>query len=236
MSINYALYKNHLTSDPRDCMALVQIKGSADLEDIIDRMSELGTTVTRTDIVAVVEDTIRATESLLLDGFRVNLGGLVQLFPSIKGVFESTTDTFDKSRHRLHISALPGTRLKKKVSSNATVEKTKGAKTVPVPLEYIDIASESSDSTITPGSIGTINGNSLNYDSQKDDEGIFFINTENGTSSKVSIIQKNKPSQLVFQIPDSLTSGETYSLEVRTRYSGESKLREGSLEYELTAS
>lgn len=39
-------------------------------------MLDRGSTVSRTDIVAVLEDAIEACESLLLDGMRVNFGGL----------------------------------------------------------------------------------------------------------------------------------------------------------------
>ncbi len=235
MSISYALYKNHLTSDPDDCMAKVMVRGSAELDDIVDRMTELGTTVTKTDIIAVIEDSLRATESLLLEGFRVNFGDLVQLYPTIKGVFNGMTDSYDKSRHRLDIAANPGTRIRKKVKTEARTEKEETAKPFPVPLEFIDTASESSNESATPGNIGTVNGNRLKFNPQKADEGIFFIHTSDSTEIKAASIQKNKPGQQVFLIPSELTSGESYAVEIRTRFTNDSTLRKGRLEEELTA-
>jgi len=38
MSISYALFENHLTSDPNDYSARVQSSGSVDLNAIADRM------------------------------------------------------------------------------------------------------------------------------------------------------------------------------------------------------
>ncbi len=81
MAINYALFENHLTSDPDDYAAQVKITGSADLEVLANRMIDQGSTVTKPDILAVLEDAIKATESCLLDGYRVQLGGLCELFP-----------------------------------------------------------------------------------------------------------------------------------------------------------
>ena len=83
MPIHYALFENNVTSDPDDYAAVVQVIDNADLETLIRRMIERGSTTTRADILAVMEDAIGACESLLLDGMRVNFGGLVELFPRV---------------------------------------------------------------------------------------------------------------------------------------------------------
>jgi len=56
MPINYVLFENNLTSDPTDYMAMVQPTGTAELEDVIERIIQQGSTVTRPDIVSVMED------------------------------------------------------------------------------------------------------------------------------------------------------------------------------------
>ena len=40
MTINYVLFENNLTSDPNDYMAIVQPTGTADLDDIIERIMD----------------------------------------------------------------------------------------------------------------------------------------------------------------------------------------------------
>lgn len=47
MPIHYALFENHLTSDPDDYAAQVQITDSADLDAIVRRITEHGSTLHR---------------------------------------------------------------------------------------------------------------------------------------------------------------------------------------------
>ena len=142
MPIHYALFENNITSDPDDFAAIVQAVDSADLDRIVQRMLERGSTTTTADILAVLEDTIGACESMLLDGMRVNFGGLVELFPRMRGVFTSATDTYDPARHSLDVGANPGSRVRKAVRDNATVVKEEAVKPAPNPIEYRDVGSD----------------------------------------------------------------------------------------------
>jgi len=228
MAINYALFENHLTSDPDDYAAQVKITGSADLEALAERMIDQGSTVTKPDILAVLEDTIKATESCLLDGYRVQLGGLCELFPRIKGVFNGITDTFDASRHRVDVGANPGVRVRKTVRVGATVTKIETIKPAPALLEYVDLGSGETNGTITSGNIGTINGHRLKFNPEQDDEGIYFVNIDTGAEVKLTAIQRNKPGQLVFLVPT--VPGGQYYLEVRTRFRDSAEIRTGRLD------
>ena len=228
MSINYALFENHLTSDPDDYAAQVKITGSAGLEVVAQRMIDQGSTVTKPDILAVLEDAIKAIESCLLDGYRVQLGGLCELFPRIKGVFNGITDTFDVSRHRVDVGANPGARVRRTVREGATVTKTETIKPAPALLEYVDLGSGETNGSITSGNIGTINGHRLKFDPDQNDNGIYFVNIDNAAEVKVTTIQKNKPGQLVFLAP-SMPTGQYY-LEVRTRFRDSAELRTGRLD------
>ena len=128
MPVPYALFKNHVTSEEHDYAAQVQTVASADVEDITRRIVDQGSTVTEPDIKAVLEGTVQAVESLLIEGYRVNLGGLVELFPRIKGVFNGQTDAFDPARHSVDVGANPGRRVRKAVREQATVEKQESIK------------------------------------------------------------------------------------------------------------
>jgi len=119
MPINYALFENNLTSDPNDYAAQVQTTASADLDAIVRRIIDQGSTSTEADIAAVLEDAIKACEALLLEGARVNFGGLCELFPRLTGVFNGITDSFDSTRHRIDVGANPGSRIRKTVRDNA---------------------------------------------------------------------------------------------------------------------
>jgi len=228
MPINYALFENNLTSDPADYAAQVKITYSADLDAIADRMIEQGSTVTKPDILAVLEDAIKATESYLLEGYRVQFGGLFEMFPRVKGIFNGITDTFDPSRHHIDVGANPGSRVRKKVRDNASVEKQETILPAPTLLQYADLESGDINSTLTPGTIGTINGHRLKYDDTQGDEGIYLIAETGGAVTKVTAVQKNKPGQLVFLVP-TLADG-LYRLEVRAQFSIDGEVRTGALE------
>lgn len=233
MPINYALFENNLTSDPNDYAAQVQTTASADLDAIVKRIIQQGSTSTEADIAAVLEDAIKACEALLLEGNRVNFGGLCELFPRLTGVFNGITDSFDATRHRIDVGANPGSRIRKTVRDNAQAVKVESVKPAPAPLEYSDLGSGEINGTVTPGNIGTINGNRLKYDPAQADEGIFFSPVGGGAATKATVVQKNKPSQLVFLVPAGLAAGD-YRLVVTARMSNGTELRTGILDATLT--
>jgi len=233
MPIHYALFENNVTSDPDDYAAVVQPIDSVDLDALVRRMLDRGSTTTRADILAVMEDAIGACESLLLDGMRVNFGGLVELFPRVRGVFTGVTDAFDPARHSVDVGANPGIRVRNTVRDQAGVAKDEAIKPAPNPLEYRDVGSDTTNDQVTPGNIGQLSGSRLKYDPAQADEGVFFLPTAGGADTKVSTMQKNKPGQLVFLVPALLVPG-TYYLEVRARMRALAELRSGRLDAVLT--
>jgi hypothetical protein len=234
MPIHYALFENNVTSDPNDYAAIVQVIDSADLDALIRRMVDRGSTTTRADILAVLEDAIGASESLLLDGMRVNFGGLVELFPRVRGVFSGATDVFDPARHSLDVGANPGNRVRQTVRDSASVTKDEAVKPSPNPIEFFDIGSGTTNDQVTAGNIGQLSGSRLKYHEAAGDEGVYFLPTGGGAETKVTTLQKNKPAQLVFLVPAGLLPG-TYNLEVRARIATGTELRVGRLDPVLTA-
>lgn len=230
MPIHYALFENNLTADPADYAAQIQITGSADLDQIAGRMIDQGSTVTRADILAVLEDAVTACEGLLREGYRVNLGGLCELFPRVKGVFNGLTDTFDPSRHRVDVGANPGSRVRNAVRDGATVVKEETIRPEPVPLEYVDLASGETNATVTAGTIGTVNGHRLKFNPDQADEGVFFVGGNGVPPLRAVAIQKNKPGQLVFLVPGLIIAGSPYALEVRARFGQDENPRIGRLD------
>ncbi len=113
MTIHYSLMENKLIAGAGDFIARVQPTDSIDLDGLIDFIADKGSTVTRTDIKAVLEDAIEASCQMLELGMRVNFGGLCSLFTSIKGRFEDSDSTFDPEVQQLEVKATAGTRIKK---------------------------------------------------------------------------------------------------------------------------
>jgi len=230
MPINYALFENNLTSDPDDFMAVVQPAGTAELDAVIDRMIQQGSTVTKSDTLSVLEDYYTAVESMLLEGVNVNTP-LTNFTATIKGVFRGRTDSFDPSRHQVGPSVSPGKRLRRTFSGRAQTVKQEASRPSPTPLEYLDINSSLRNSAITPGGMGQIIGHRLKFDPNAPNQGVFFIDG-GGLETRVGFVGRNMPSDLLFMVPAGLAAGE-YTLEVRAALS-DSEIRHGALPNTLT--
>ena len=234
MPIKYALFENHLTSDPGDYAAIVQISGSADGDDLVQDIIDQGSTVNRPDILAVTAALKLACQRRVEEGQRVNYFGMMDFFPRIKGVFTGPADSFDPARHRVDIGANPGSDLRSGLRSGAAVEKVEAVKPAPNPIEYLDIFTDTTNDTVTVGNIGQLSGSRLKFDPAEADEGLYFV-ADAGGETKVTAVQKNKPAQLVFLIP-TLAAG-TFHLEVRARTgigTSARELRVGRLDAPLT--
>ncbi|MES2438898.1 MAG: DNA-binding domain-containing protein [Verrucomicrobiota bacterium] len=233
MPIKYSLIENLLTPDPNDYYPQVQLAGRAGREELADRMLSLGTTVGRADVLAVLSLLDEATEALVLEGYRVDLAGIADVYPRMQGVFNGPGDGFDPSRHTLGVTSNPAPGFISRVRQAASVAKEETVKPVPNPIEFRDAATGNSNGPVTPGNIGTLSGSRLKLDPAVADEGIFFIASTGGVETKVATVSTNKPGQLVFLIPATLASGE-YSVQVRARIFGSADVRIGTLDATLS--
>ena len=215
MSIHYSLYENPLTTDPDDYNAKVSSIRTANLDDVISRMVERGSTVTRADIISVMEDFEHALKSLLIEGSNINLP-FANYSASIKGVFKGPADKFDPARHKAAVNVHTGKKIKDFFSKNAVCEKVQAILPTPNLIDFIDLSTGERNSIVTPANMGQILGSRLKFDSEVNEEGIYFIAADN-TEVKVSVIGKNKPGELMFLIPPELAAGD-YILEVRASF------------------
>lgn len=224
MPIQYVLHENNLTSAPGDYAAMVQPSASAELEDVIERVIEGGSTISRPDIFGVLEDFVRAIENMVLEGISVNTP-LANFGVSIKGVFDGQADSYDPSRHQVTATVTPGKRLRAAVRKRAQVVKGEALKPRPNPLEYTDLNSGERNSVLTPGGLGQVIGHRLKFDPTDANQGIFFVGDAGATRAEV--VGRNKPGELMFIVPAGLASGD-YTLEVRAIVYSE-EVRSGAL-------
>ncbi len=231
--ITYVLVENHLTDDPNDHTAVVQPSGTATQDDVINHIIQQGSTVTRPDIVSVLESQYVAIEYLVLEGKHVNTP-LANFAVSIKGVFNGYGDTFDPARHQLKAAVSAGKRYRRAVPGKGRA--TKGEARLPVPnLEaYTDLNTKARNSTLTPGGMGQVTGYRLKFDPADANQGIFFVASDD-SATKVKVMGSNMPRELMFLIPASLAVGD-YTLEVRATVPGSPQVRTGTLSATLTVS
>ena len=69
MTIDYALYRNKLTGEDDLYSARTMKTGSADTEQIIDRIVQQGSTLTTPDVAAVLQSAFTVIARMLLEGF-----------------------------------------------------------------------------------------------------------------------------------------------------------------------
>ncbi len=233
MTINFALYPNNLTEDPNDYYAVVQHARIRANEDIADRIVAMGSTVTRSDILSVLNDRDEAVRAMLLDGDRVNTS-LVSLYVTIKGVFDGPTAPFDPSRHQFSLVSVPTRGLTQWVQVNSRAQQVKADRPEPEPLRFIDVTSGEINSVLLPHSVANIQGRRLKFDFSDAEQGVFFVAAD-GTASRAPLVAKNSASELIFVTPLGLAAGN-YALEVRAIMPDTTEIRVGRLPYTLTVS
>lgn len=202
------------------------------IDDVYDHMTRQGSTLTKAEALAAFEEVTQGIINIVRQGNTV-VTPLVNIMPSISGVFDSEEDTFDASRHEVTLSISPGIRLRD-VPPDIATQKVKARERKPDLANYYDKGSATKDDAVTPGKGARISGSLLKFDETDATQGIFFVNTDGSAEARVDdeSILRNKPSELIFVNP-SLPAG-TYRLEVRSLLNGNSDIRTGILSDRVT--
>ena len=213
--LNYSLGDNPLTERPDDYSATPHASGSYTLEDVINAMLSKGTLVTRTDIVAVLNNFFETTEEIIEKGGMINTPLFNTSF-SISGVFDGPLDAFDGSRHKLNVNVSKGTRLRD-VERKVKLVKTNPTVTLPQIQEVKDTISNTVNERLTPNGVVEVRGYTLKIEGDHPNCGLWFVH-ENGTETLATILIENKPSKVLAMIP-ALPQGD-YQLKIVTQHSG----------------
>ena len=100
--IKYALRKNQLAFGEPNFVVHVSCMTRKTLDDLVSKMVEEGTGLTRPQAMAYFEKLTQIVISFLEDGCSVNTP-LFRVRPTIKGVFNKFNDTFDPSKQNSKI-------------------------------------------------------------------------------------------------------------------------------------
>ena len=237
MTIPYNLHKNHLPNGADFYRARVRYNRVVDLDGLIETMDYRGSTLTRADMLAVLEVFHQTLLYLLLEGNKVKTPfGIYGLM--VKGNFEHTLDKFDARRHRLEITAKPGDRLQQEFVRQARAKKKQAIPPRPIPECYRNLAEPEAADILRPGRMAQVTGHRLKFDSDDPKQGIFLIPAKKGDhlastgqALRLNDVARNTGRELIFLVPSDLPVG-LYHLEVRALF-GRHSLRTGRLEAEL---
>jgi len=231
MAVHYTLHENHLLSDPGQRVARVRRHDPLGLEALADQIIQRGSTVSRADILSVLEDYHAAIENLLRLGMSINTP-TANFRVGIQGIFEGDEDGFDPNRHRAMARVSAGRRLRRGLE-HCEVVKDEVPILMPKPLTYADIVSGTKNQVLTPGEGALLTGYRLRFEQGDPEQGIFLI-AEDGTETLVERLIKVMPSEVSLIAP-ALSAG-TYALEVRANVNGNGKILSGRLKTPLTVS
>jgi hypothetical protein len=217
--LEYVLEENLLTEAPDDFRAQVVNVKSRTQSDIIDRILHIGAGLTRSDVVSVLEAEKQVVCGMVEEGDAVTTD-LFNAFPSMPGVYDGVTDSYDPSRHHVKINLQPGTALRDAVTRIKPKKVIGGIVTITV-IAVTDVKTGSVNHLITPNRNLRITGQKLKLAGEQ--AGVFFINAD-GMRTQVdpSDVVLNHPTELLVITPN-LPVGATYKLEVVTQYGGTGK-------------
>ncbi|TNE80995.1 MAG: hypothetical protein EP332_05785 [Bacteroidetes bacterium] len=114
MSLKYYLIPFPLAKDKKSFRAVPKHERSLGTEDLINRMLDRGTSVTKVDIKAVFELLNQVVTQELLHGNRIQ----TPLFSAqlrIEGTFNEPAELFDSNKHKIHVSLTASPALERQI-------------------------------------------------------------------------------------------------------------------------
>ena len=220
------LYDNTLTKDnPNDFIARTASERSISVKQICEAAaSRGGADVSASSMEHATELFLKEMAYQLCDGFSVNTGYFTAS-TTIRGVFDSPSETFNKDKHSIIFQFNQGEKLRAEIP-NIEVEILGVAEASSVILQVTDVKSGSVNDLITPGRNLKIAGSKIKVAGNDPFIGVFFVNTTSGARTMVeeSDMVTNNPSELIVVIP-ALPAG-IYQLEVVTQFADSSILKQ----------
>lgn len=231
MSIQYSIQKNNLV-DPAngDHWAMVHSRGSADMDQVMERMMQRGSGVTRQDALAALSLYHSTVEMMVLEGYRV-VTPLAVFGTRIKGRFEHSEDSFNSARHKVEPSVSAGAEFRRAVQEQAQVAQQEANTPQPRPESFFDPVSSERNGRISSGRVAQVSGRRLKFDETDPAQGVFFIAAD-GSTNRADVVVMNMPRKIIFEVPGEMSAGD-YVLEVRSAM-GNGKVRSGRLVETLT--
>ena len=176
MSIKYRIQKNNFQGNDL-FIGRIDLKGTYDREAVIKRMLEMGSTITRADILAVITNFERAVKNICLEGNKITLDNFMQFTPALSGKFNSELDSFDPARHEVYVTAQISSTFNAEFELASSMEKLPSVEKKPLIIGVTDLETGDSNKRVTKNNIVTLNGENLKLDPATPDEYGQFVNT-----------------------------------------------------------
>lgn len=223
MTLRFGLRPFRLNNSKNKYKAVVTDNESVSEKEIIEEMISKGSTVSKAEALAVIEEYEDAICRAIEDGKNVNTR-MYKIHAAIKGIFENENDSYDPKNHSVQINVQAGKRLQA-CADKIKLEKVSLDDSIPVITSFNNLHTNESNLHFSTDHAISISGEKLKFDQEDPKQGIFFIN-ENRSEFRVDNIIKNKPSEIIFLVPDKLL-GTKFTLELRCVFHNSKLLRVG---------
>lgn len=238
MPLGITTRMNHFDSAKKPYCFRNIYSGTVESDELIRRIAENNTTLTEADTLACLNVMEEVITELIADGKKVRTPfGLFYLAAS--GTAEEVDEPFTplnaESGHSVNLHFCADRDFTDHAVALAVITREEW-KDVEVPVIYtVSDGSGTEAPSYTPGGIIKIKGRRLSYNEEKPDEGVFFTDT-NGSAVRAQQIFHNKPTLLIVQIPEELTSGMC-TVQVMARIGGSKDARSdrGNISIKISA-
>lgn len=229
MSLSYALHENKVSKGKTVYRALIKNRRKYGMDEIIQRMVDSHSGVTRSEALSCIELFMKEIENILGEGGVVSTP-LFYAQCSVSGTFNGDEDRFFEDRHKIKIRMRPGKRINE-LTKNIKAYRVKSSLPCPQITAFIEMRSGLKNSVIKPGSPAIIKGKRLEFDATDADQGVYFKSDKNKLY-KCTDVFRNTFSHLFVTVPEDLPKG-TYTLSVRSSLKTKS-VRVGELGVKIT--
>ena len=217
------LHDNMLTENPNDFILKIHSEASLSVNDISQSaVLRGGADISAPAMTHAVNLWLKEMGYQLCDGFSVNTGWF-NVSAKVKGVFDSSNEKFNPTKHTILFDFHQGVLLRKELNG-AEVEVLGVADTFVSVASVTDIKTCSVNDLLTPNKNLRISGSKLKIMGNNPLNGVYFVSLDTKKTTKVDASEFviNNPSELIIVIPN-LAIG-TYKLVVTTQFSGNTKI------------
>lgn len=204
MAIEFYLLPYQLNGEESSFKGQVLAKQNLDAKGLIDAMLNKGSTATLPDITAVLSlyEEVLLTE--LLQGKTIHTK-LFRMRLKVEGKFKSSTDTFDPKRHKVKVVMTPSMFLQDAVKPLRAKRKS-----IKRNLPHFGTLENRNEPNLFfqcyGGDVLEIRGSNLHMNLEDPEQGLYFLDG-NGVKWPIIKVLQNKPSSIMFIVPDSMQVG-----------------------------
>ena len=214
MKLNYYISDNN--PHKNGAVARVVSVRTLNEDDLIDKMGRYNTTLTSTDLKAMLKLLPIALADLVQEGYRVRTG-FGNFGAAIRGLFKNSNDRFTPGRHSVAITCSPCASLQKRIRTDLQCRKINKPDPGPQMHNLRDLKSNSTMKFITPGGAAIIDGLNLKFDPLDPEQGVFLLGANK--KFRADTYLEVRPKRIILEWPR-VPKNECFGLTICSKRTG----------------